>query len=50
MKAPFKEIWGCGDKAPICHSLTGWGGLGAKPPAAGGTALENFVFFLGKIF
>ena len=37
-----KEIWVVGTKPP---SVTGWGGLGAKPPAAGGTALENFVFF-----
>ena len=37
-----KEIWGCGDEDLICHRL---GGLGAKLPAAGGTALENFVFF-----
>ena len=40
-----KEIWGCGDEAPICHRL---GGLGAKPPAVGGTALEIFVFFWEK--
>ena len=38
----LKRFGGVVTKPP---SVTGWGGLGAKPPAAGGTALENFVFF-----